>query len=541
MKGRLNNSILLLLWGLISIATLIVGGLAMRSIRYERERYEQSLRNSENKAIRHQAQLMRNTVSDTRDELLEELSTFADDLEPEQLRIWAQNQPLVNQEFIWNQERGLMHPVRIRFPGHRGSRFSFHNRYRALFSGSVPWQLPIEEPGKLDAGSSLDLGKRPQRSRNTRIAERPAPESGWIPWTDNNRLHYLGWVRANDGKTVYGIELETMLLLSRLVALLPDDQGGCSALLDSSGQIFFQKGIHALNTDTEHLLRVSLAPELPQWELAVNPPMAAGGAAIPSLTFLLIATSTGIILIGGFLMQRWARSAAREATQKTSFVANVSHELKTPLTSLLMYAELLADERTTAPEKKQRYLQIITDESRRLTRLVNNVLDFGRLEQGRKNYRIERMELNAATEEILFRHTPRIETSGMKLQLDMAKQPLFINADRDALEQVLINLVENAIKYASKGGELFIKTEQNNGASLHLCDRGPGIPRRARNKIFNKFYRVDDSLTAEQSGSGLGLSIAHELMIGQHAQISFQSRAGGGACFTLQFPEVPHE
>jgi len=227
----------------------------------------------------------------------------------------------------------------------------------------------------------------------------------------------------------------------------------------------------------------------------------------------------------------------KDARQKTSFVSNVSHELKTPLTSIRMYAELLSENRIKSPGKRKRYLQVIVNESQRLTRLVNNVLDFSRLEQGRKKYRIEDIDVAELLQGLFAAHKLQFEQIGMMPKLELPKYGLTVPTDRDAVEQVILNLLDNALKYAADGGELVVALDrQERFCRIRVMDRGPGVASAHRRKTFEKFHRVDDSLTTARIGSGLGLSIARRLLRDLGGDLHFDSRPGGGSCFVVQMP-----
>jgi signal transduction histidine kinase len=202
-----------------------------------------------------------------------------------------------------------------------------------------------------------------------------------------------------------------------------------------------------------------------------------------------------------------------------------------------MYAELLSEARVSDDTKRGRYLGVIVKESERLTRLVNNVLDFSRLEQSRKQYHPVELDLAATVDAVLENQSVRLREAGLELKREYAQEPILVHTDRDALEQVLLNLIDNAVKYASAGGELTVQLEtRGRHAHLHILDRGPGIPTRHARRIFDKFHRVDDSLTASQPGSGLGLSIARRLLQDQHGDLRYRPRANGGTCFTVSLP-----
>ena len=226
-----------------------------------------------------------------------------------------------------------------------------------------------------------------------------------------------------------------------------------------------------------------------------------------------------------------------DAARKTGFVSNVSHELKTPLTTIRMYAEMLGEGRIKEEEKRQKYLAVIIEQSQRLTRLVNNVLDFSRLEQQRKKYNLETLDIVAETLMILEEQKPRLEQVDMILEVDLPGSLMVHEMDRDVLQQVLLNLVDNAIKYAAAGGDLTV-TYRLPGELL-VCDRGAGIPRGQRERIFQSFQRLDDSLTTQQAGCGLGLNIARQLLRDLGGDLFYESRPAGGACFVIILPGEP--
>jgi signal transduction histidine kinase len=202
-----------------------------------------------------------------------------------------------------------------------------------------------------------------------------------------------------------------------------------------------------------------------------------------------------------------------------------------------MYAELLAEGRIKNPEKKMHYLKVIVAESQRLTRLVNNVLHFSRLEQGRKKYHIEDLDVVKLLLEILEAHKLRFGEAGLELKRDIPQSAIIVRTDRDALEQVLLNLMDNALKYAADGKDLVVRLESGGDfCELQLLDRGPGVPPSHRAKIFEKFQRMDDSLTTRKPGSGLGLSIARRLMQDLGGDLIYRSRKVGGSCFVVLLP-----
>ncbi len=204
-----------------------------------------------------------------------------------------------------------------------------------------------------------------------------------------------------------------------------------------------------------------------------------------------------------------------------------------------MYAELLGQGRITDPEKQASYLNVIISESERLTRLVNNVLDFSRLEQGNKKYNMVRCDLHPMLAGVMATQKPRFEKEAVQTDIILGTSACFAMVDRDALEQVLLNLLDNAIKYGCQGTSKSIGlslTTNRNVHTIRIYDSGPGISRSHREKIFEKFYRLDQSLTASNQGSGIGLSIARMLISGLGGRLFYEERDVSGACFQIELP-----
>jgi two-component system phosphate regulon sensor histidine kinase PhoR len=184
------------------------------------------------------------------------------------------------------------------------------------------------------------------------------------------------------------------------------------------------------------------------------------------------------------------------------------------------------------------YLKTIGRETQRLARLVNNALDFSRLEQGRKKYAHETVDLVPELGRLLDTHAPRVKDAGLTLRRQLPTEPLEVKTDRDAVEQIVLNLIDNACKYAVEGGEIEVAlmARPQGGAEIRVSDRGPGVPVAHRERIFEKFHRVDDALTAEKTGAGLGLSIARQLARGMGGDLRYHPRSGTGAEFVLELP-----
>ncbi len=359
------------------------------------------------------------------------------------------------------------------------------------------------------------------------------PASGWLGRTVGRSVYFLGWWQPAGGGAVRGVELNLPAVLERVQALVPAATAeGERFLLCGPGQ-----------TREAGAIQIPLTTTLPGWALLAFP--GADYGSLPSggeagffvVAVLLVVVFLASILAGGAIFFRQAAASEREAALKTSFVSNVSHEMKTPLTTIRMYAEMLADERVAEPAKRARYFATIGRETARLTRLVNNVLDFGRLEAGRKEYRPEAVALGPWLARLVETYAPRAGEAGVRIVATPVAPGAAVRCDPDTLDQVALNLIDNAIKYGAAGGIVELHADPVAGGwAFVVADRGPGVPATHRERIFDRFHRVDESLTAKAQGAGLGLTIARRLARDQGGDLVCHERKGGGAVFVLSLP-----
>lgn len=254
-----------------------------------------------------------------------------------------------------------------------------------------------------------------------------------------------------------------------------------------------------------------------------------------NLYFLLFSLVT--VLVGTLLVIRSIRSTLKIAQLKSDFVSNVSHEIRTPLALIRMYAETLMLGRLSSEEKKKHYYQIIHHESGRLTYLVNNILDFSRIEANRKTYQFEDKELNELVETIHTNFSHYFEENKINCELTLSPNPIPISVDPQAFEEALSNLIENAIKYSNGNDAIEVLTYmEGQFACCSVKDHGGGISKTAQKHIFDKFYRVEGALTQKTKGTGLGLSLVKHVMESHQGEVTVDSKPGHGSTFTLKFP-----
>lgn len=446
--------------------------------------------------------------------------------------------PLISGVFLIDRDGGTTYPSNPE---------TLLRDYRSLFFEKIkPVATQSEnDSGPLESGGEEDERMITEFQRLT--AGRP---DGWIPWYTRNRFLPVVWTEtSSDPKRLVGARVETVALLSRLVPLfnLPVDGVFHLELNDANTGVVCESGFPLDRSAAEPAVLVPIDPEFaPGWQIRgfIEPGHVSDSPRLWLANILLI--SLLLLVIGGAaaLIFHLARREMIVAGKKTTFVANVSHELKTPLTSIRMYSEmLLQGGEKIDGEKRRRYLGVVIAESERLSRLISNVLDFSKLEAGEKKYHPRRLPLGALLQELKTQIETMLTGTGIDLSMSVPDEELVADIDRDSLIQVIQNLVANVAKYAADGGELIIqlKSLPREQASIDILDRGPGIPKGLERKIFQKFYRVDDRLTAETRGSGLGLTISRGMMRDQGGDLRHAPRPGGGAIFSIILRICHHE
>jgi signal transduction histidine kinase len=268
------------------------------------------------------------------------------------------------------------------------------------------------------------------------------------------------------------------------------------------------------------------------------------GTTIADISNHVVRTSFLILgalsLLMGAGMYLTYRNVARElalAKLKSDFVSNVSHELRTPLALIRLYAETLELGRLSNPAKCQEYYEIIRKESERLTSLINNILDFSRIESGKKEYSFRETDVADLVRSTLESYRFEIEQNGFQFEQKIDNNLPQVWVDREAIARSLLNLVNNAVKYSGTEKYLGVNLYRHNGGvNLEVVDHGIGIPSKEQVKIFEKFYRVGDPLVHDTKGSGLGLSLVRHIVQAHGGDVAVQSEPGQGSKFTITLP-----
>lgn len=282
---------------------------------------------------------------------------------------------------------------------------------------------------------------------------------------------------------------------------------------------------------------------LPDYAVGIRPV----GASISEMVrqrFLrnlaMVAILVVCLLAAAYAVYRSIRRQVALARMKSDFVSNVSHELRTPLALIRMYTETLEMGRIPDEERRMAYLRVISQEAERLTHLVNHILNFSRMEAGRKTYASAPVDLNEVVETVFRLYEPTLGQQGFTITPRLAPDLPLLIGDRDALTEALVNLIDNAVKYSRDDRRITIETgTETGGVFVAVEDHGIGIAAADQRRVFEKFYRVSTGLVHQTRGTGLGLAIVDHIVRSHGGRVVLRSAPGEGSRFSLHLPAAP--
>ncbi len=238
------------------------------------------------------------------------------------------------------------------------------------------------------------------------------------------------------------------------------------------------------------------------------------------------------------------RRSADLSRLQADFLSKVSHDFRTPLTSIRMFVETLREQRLEDPERRERVLALLGQETERLSAMIDRLLELARLEAGKIKYQLAPTNVADLVQAVATRFEPRLDQPGVALTVEVAQGLPLVAADAEALQDVVQNLLDNAFKYTGSDKRISVKVgaspaRHRRGVQIAVHDNGPGIALHEHRRIFEMFYRVDDRLSRATEGSGLGLAFAKHVVSAHGGRIRVDSAPGRGSTFVVELPALP--
>ncbi len=445
-------------------------------------------------------------------------------IEASALRRKVRESRLARQIFVLRPDGGFLFPL---LDGNATDKEKgFFERTRLVWESGIRFGRE-QDPASQKSASQTDSGRNGRGWAGSLTARHVAsPDSnrsphdgqrGWHSWFWGNGVHLIHWQRHQSGHLV-GVEVDRMALLSDVVSGLPDTEfepsaslSGRIALRNAQNHAIYQWGAYDPPENAEPEVRMAVDAPLSMWTLNYHsePGTLSSGGAWFNVGTALALSSLVVAALAVYFFRENAREI-REAAQRVSFVNQVSHELKTPLTNIRMYAEMLEPRMEDADESARENLRVIVSESQRLSRMIGNVLAFAKDQRGNLTPNPRRCVPDDIIRATIEHFRPALDARGVTVSFTSGA-PDEATLDSDFLEQILGNLLGNVEKYAAVKGEMDVLSETRDGVLIvRVADRGPGIPTDQRETVFQPFQRLSDSLTEGVAGTGIGLAIARE-------------------------------
>ncbi|MCA9403124.1 MAG: HAMP domain-containing histidine kinase [Candidatus Omnitrophica bacterium] len=528
----------------IMIPSLLLGYFAVRTVEQEEAVLAYRWKESLNIEVYHVARLMRSQLDTVHRELD---AIFLNP--PAQLDDFVNKapgkSPYIETLFVLSPERFFLYPHYN--DGLTFAQWAFIQNHFDFFKDrqSTPsfdqfaaYDAPAARPRNIDLRvSEAGSVKRRALTFSDIIRDR---RSGIIPQMIDNTLHLIYWVKWPDNR-IAGCLIDQDHMMTELLRILPRLYSNQRVLnvLNEKGKPSYGFKTPVPVDWSAPFLTVKISDILPFWEVAayLTDPQYLKQRAESSafIIFLMISILVATILTGCYIVIKSLREQIKAAQQKATFAANVSHELRTPLTSIKMFIEMLQDD-SIPPGKRYEYLNIIHEETDRLSRLINRILDFSRSHEQPRLYHKKSEDLSRLVAELVQNRRTSLEQKGFAVRYEPVEGPLPVLCDREAIQQVLFNLLDNAEKYSAKEKAVTIREARRNGRALVAVeDMGVGIDDVHAAEIFKPYYRVDDQLTSNTQGTGLGLTIAQQIMRDHQGRIVYKAK-DSGSIFEIELP-----
>jgi signal transduction histidine kinase len=358
-------------------------------------------------------------------------------------------------------------------------------------------------------------------------------------------VYLISYVAINE-QSILGLRLDSEALIEKLLPLkletLPLRKDWHIQISDELGNALVARNMTQLKDSIPQVgFSMGFEDEFPPWKVSIyqnDPDIVERQFNRRRNIYILSAVVVvAALFFGGFF---WIRSTGKElklAKLKSDFVSTVSHEFRTPLTSIRYLAELLQRGRVKEEEKKQQYYQTITDESERLSRLIENILDFSKIEAGMKEYQFEETDMGNLARDVASRFQKQVAGKTFRLKTNIANQMPKLSADREAISRALFNLLDNALKYSGENPEITLRAwPDEESIFLEVQDNGRGISKEEQRRVFEKFYRSCGVHESKIKGSGIGLTLVAHIVESHGGEVFLDSDLGKGTNVTVKIP-----
>jgi signal transduction histidine kinase len=349
-------------------------------------------------------------------------------------------------------------------------------------------------------------------------------------WADGHPFFYM-WRGTPERRAILVTTPESFLKVSQ------SDSTVVTALADAEGRI----AGGARSSSGRTVIRASGETQLP-WTLYIGSPQTVEDADLAaSQRFLVLGTSAMVLflLLGGYVIARAIRREAETVRMQSDFVSAVSHEFRSPLTSMRQLSELLADGRVQSADRRQVYYETLVKETRRLQRLVEGLLNFGRMDAGARQYRFEELDAAQLVQRVIAEFESNVAGQGRRIETSGWSESYPIEGDPEAICVALRNLLDNALKYSPGQPAVWVDLGRRNGSvAIRVRDKGPGIAESERKAIFQRFVRGSAAKATNAKGSGVGLTMVRHIVAAHGGEVTVASQPGQGSEFTVLLPAL---